>query len=188
MGVNGPLKEIETCGGECPNTHALDCKIGEWSKWSSCSMSCGGGQSSRHRIIMQEPRFGGKSCDSSELVAVKACNEQDCFQHQYCTWAPWASWSSCSASCGNGVTKRSREMGATSFVPPVMMLNDATVGLNIEYPSEHFFSIFGMVSMCALAVAGVYRTQRFVRRRAAAHPYDEVDMGLELLPPNYEQE
>jgi len=182
-GCGGDLKEVSECATNSCHA-AIDCKFGDWSECSSCSMSCGGGESSRHRVIEQEPHLGGKSCDSSDLIAVQACNTQDCFQHQYCTWSPWLSWTTCTASCGAGIIKRSREMGATSNKPPVMLneLNMPVIPTMQETATERFFAVFGMFSMVLLSLTALYKTSRSVgRQRATTECYDQVEMGTSLL-------
>ena len=52
----------------------------EWSKWSSCSVTCGGGTIKRQRNCTNpSPQFGGKDCSGSgpELVT-QQCNPQKC--------------------------------------------------------------------------------------------------------------
>ena len=41
---------------------ALNCKVGAWTPWSSCSNDCGVGVMKRKRYIIQIPRNGGKAC------------------------------------------------------------------------------------------------------------------------------
>ena len=52
----------------------------EWSKWSSCSVTCGGGTIKRQRNCTNpSPQFGGKDCSGSgpELLT-QQCNPQKC--------------------------------------------------------------------------------------------------------------
>ena len=52
----------------------------EWTTWSECSVSCGGGQRTRSRECNKpEPQHGGKNCES--LGAAKEtedCNKTPC--------------------------------------------------------------------------------------------------------------
>uniref|UniRef100_A0A6A7FVQ0 Spondin-2 n=1 Tax=Hirondellea gigas TaxID=1518452 RepID=A0A6A7FVQ0_9CRUS len=41
---------------------AVDCTVGEWTIWSSCSKTCGIGEQVRKREVTQQPRRGGLKC------------------------------------------------------------------------------------------------------------------------------
>ncbi|XP_041417069.1 A disintegrin and metalloproteinase with thrombospondin motifs 18 [Xenopus laevis] len=77
------------------------------SDWSSCSVSCGGGQQTRQIQCVQkstmqtEMLVGHSQCPVITPSQVQACNIQDCP-------AEWSSgpWSQCSRSCGKGLKKR----------------------------------------------------------------------------------
>jgi len=58
----GESREVKPCGGDACGH---DCKYGDWTDWSGCTESCGGGQKYRHRDITFEPNkkdMGGKPC------------------------------------------------------------------------------------------------------------------------------
>ncbi|TKS88049.1 SCO-spondin Precursor [Collichthys lucidus] len=68
-------KQTESCNvPPCP----AGCLLSEWSPWSECSATCGGGLSVRNKTVLKEP----------EPVD--------------CEWSSWSQWSPCSASCGTG--------------------------------------------------------------------------------------
>ena len=48
----------------------------EWTTWSECSLTCGGGERRRSRSCIP-PLHGGKDCDGPSMN-VEACNEQPC--------------------------------------------------------------------------------------------------------------
>ncbi|XP_072517288.1 thrombospondin type-1 domain-containing protein 7B [Salminus brasiliensis] len=50
--------EEELCLVPCP----LDCRLSEWSTWSSCSASCGGGVKVRSQWLREKPFNGGRPC------------------------------------------------------------------------------------------------------------------------------
>lgn len=51
-----PMTENRGCQTSiCP----IDCVIGSWTEWTSCSRTCGGGTQTRTRQIVSEPQFGG---------------------------------------------------------------------------------------------------------------------------------
>eukprot|EP00095_Tigriopus_kingsejongensis_P008230 snap_masked-scaffold591_size129331-processed-gene-0.4 protein:Tk08230 transcript:snap_masked-scaffold591_size129331-processed-gene-0.4-mRNA-1 annotation:"SCO-spondin" len=96
---NARLTEMETCNTQlCP-------LFNEWSEWSPCSATCGGGGQERERNCY-DPNFRLK-CDGEprqSRFVVRACNVDPCP-----SWTQWSAWSQCSASCGGGQNARSRE-------------------------------------------------------------------------------
>jgi len=60
----------------------------EWSSWSTCSATCGGGTMEKSR---------------GEEVKTIPCNEQACPE-----WSQWSDYGACSTTCGEGVEKRYR--------------------------------------------------------------------------------
>ena len=90
------------------NAHACptDCVVGAWGSWSSCSLTCGGGEEKRHRSVQVEVAYGGKACDALEDTA--ACKQQACPVD--CVATAWTAWSECSHSCGQGTETRSRRV------------------------------------------------------------------------------
>ncbi|MGE0453213.1 MAG: thrombospondin type-1 domain-containing protein [Vicinamibacteria bacterium] len=69
------LIETAACSnGPCP----VDCQLSEWSAWSACSASCGGGVQSRTRPILVPPSNGGLACGPT--LETQACNTQACPQ------------------------------------------------------------------------------------------------------------
>ncbi|XP_053349644.1 SCO-spondin [Clarias gariepinus] len=57
----------------CP----ADCVLSEWSSWSECSASCGGGLSMRRKTILQKSEPGGAAC-STPTEQHTACNTNSC--------------------------------------------------------------------------------------------------------------
>lgn len=102
------LKVIEACNDDdddpasqaCGEPLPQDCQLSEWSEWSKCSLSCGGGQKERRREVQREPAKGGKACDNS-LSVTAPCNTQLCQPAVCldCQWGAWSDWGDCSR-CG----------------------------------------------------------------------------------------
>ncbi|KAJ1608198.1 TRAP-C2 extracellular protein [Cryptosporidium canis] len=69
------LKDFEPCNEfQCIATR--DCEVGQWSVWSPCSASCGGGVKRRQREV-QVPATGGGRCEF-ELSQKVGCNGFRC--------------------------------------------------------------------------------------------------------------
>ncbi|KAK6590073.1 extracellular with 3 TSP1 domains and an EGF domain [Cryptosporidium xiaoi] len=71
-----PEMDIETCNEQsCP----IDCKLSDWTTWSTCSSTCGPGNKIRYRIVFLESDLGGVQCPSEEERTERvSCNNQDC--------------------------------------------------------------------------------------------------------------
>merc|ERR1719362_2655676 len=83
-----PLYNKEPCNeDDCP----VDCVLGDWGGWSSCSADCGGGVMQRERPINVEGVIPGDiSCVSSELMQ---CHVVSCDVD--CVLTEWSEWSVC---------------------------------------------------------------------------------------------
>ncbi|XP_027005082.2 SCO-spondin isoform X2 [Tachysurus fulvidraco] len=70
----GETIQSEICNlSACP----ADCVLSEWSSWSECSVSCGGGVSVRRKTILQRSEPGGASC-LTPIEQHTACNTNSC--------------------------------------------------------------------------------------------------------------
>ena len=100
-GCFGDSEETMVCGmGACPDW-------GEWSDWTVCSKSCGGGQTSRYRncLLQDYTKLGDNSLGCvGETDQVLDCNTKVCP-----IWTDWGVWTECSATCGGGSQVRSRD-------------------------------------------------------------------------------
>lgn len=101
------LIETEGCNRmPCPTSS--NCKVGDWSGWSSCSATCGPGYKSRFRDIVQRRLNCGLGCRGN-LTEVTTCQEQPCGCID-CVWGDWHDWSECTKLCNGGQRYRFRNI------------------------------------------------------------------------------
>jgi len=55
---------------------SVDCKVEDWSSWTKCSATCGGGTKTRGRGVVQEAGNGGVPCPA--LGEEESCNTDQC--------------------------------------------------------------------------------------------------------------
>ncbi|XP_068740870.1 A disintegrin and metalloproteinase with thrombospondin motifs adt-1-like isoform X2 [Montipora capricornis] len=96
--------------GQCPgsdeetrNCNTQSCPVinggwGQWSNWSSCSVSCGPGTRIRTRRCDSPPPGPGGRCIGLPLEN-KACDDGSCPGN---CWSDWSDWSQCTKVCGCG--------------------------------------------------------------------------------------
>jgi hypothetical protein len=95
-GTCGDLVESLDCGLDaCP----VDCRLGAWSDWTDCTLSCGKGTHKRTRLVMESPSSDGVQCTATEQTA--ECNVNDCPID--CEQNAWGDPTTCNARVVNGV-------------------------------------------------------------------------------------
>jgi hypothetical protein len=103
-GISCPeLRDTRVCNTDvCP----VDCVVSDWSNWSNCSVSCGGGTQERTRSIITMPKGNGIACPI--LKDTRACNTDVCPVN--CVVGEWSNWGTCTKSCGGGLQERTRSI------------------------------------------------------------------------------
>ena len=97
---NGPSQETRSCTrGPCRGK-------GEWSPWSSCSVTCSWGTRMRMRTCKDsQAKNPRQPCFGAE-ISTEMCYLGFCPVHG--DWSVWSSWSTCNASCSGGIRTRFR--------------------------------------------------------------------------------
>ena len=82
---------------KCP----VNC-VGKWSKWSSCSLKCGGGTRTRRYHIEKGNNVGGDDCPFGDGEA----QEEECNANPCPCVGGWGPWSACDGDCDTSVKVR----------------------------------------------------------------------------------
>ena len=56
----------------------VNCAWGEWSAYTGCTKTCGGGKQYRYRTILTHGENGGTACVGTENVEDQDCNTPTC--------------------------------------------------------------------------------------------------------------
>lgn len=88
----------------CP----VDGNYGNWSMFTSCSRSCGGGNQTRQRECNNPTPVGdGRNCSYlGPSVETRLCNINECPIHG--GYTSWSTFGNCTKTCGGGVNIRTR--------------------------------------------------------------------------------
>lgn len=106
---NGALKQVSQClvttasgiAAIAP-TAPLPCAFSDWTPFSNCSVSCGGGHQSRTRRVTHQYKCQGP------VNETRACNTQLCHAPVDCAWHDWSEWGRCDVC--SGVRHRNRQL------------------------------------------------------------------------------
>ncbi|XP_063430248.1 uncharacterized protein LOC134712536 [Mytilus trossulus] len=101
----GSDSDSQTCTlSMCP----IDGNYTDWSSWSVCTVSCGGGTQDRTRSCTNPvQQYGGNDCSQiGSDYEQEACNTQVCIIDG--AWSQWGNFGQCSVTCGGGQYTRSR--------------------------------------------------------------------------------
>lgn len=155
--------ETQVCN---TNPCAVDCKVTEWSQWSECSATCGGGKQSRLRKVAVGSRYGGAACPS--LEETKDCNQTPCPVD--CIMGQWMAWGACSKECGKGVQSRTRTVTRqAAFGGVACGASFETKECNTqECPVDCVMAPWGIWSECDKTCGGGFTSRTRVVQRPAA--------------------
>ena len=70
------LTQTVPCNTQSCPAPRVECKVSDWSAWSKCSKTCGGGVKTQTRWIITHPSGGAPPCPA--LSQTIACNTQKC--------------------------------------------------------------------------------------------------------------
>jgi len=175
IGCNLPLMETRVCSGSGCTT-GTDCVWADWAVWSTCSLTCGGGEQIRNREIAVMPKKGGKPCDPIPKEEMIACNAHRCAIGG-CTdgkWGMWAMWGACSKSCDGGVAFRSRLVAIEAnwcgnpAVGPDRDFRQCSQGVSCG-DVDCKFSRWSAWSACTQACSGIKRRSRVIEQQVQAN-------------------
>ncbi|XP_065928295.1 properdin isoform X2 [Magallana gigas] len=145
---------------QCP----VDGYFTDWSKWSTCSQTCGTGLMTRSRACAP-PLYGGAPC-SQNNQETQRCYLTHCPVDGYFTG--WSKWSTCSQTCGTGLMTRSRACAPPLYGgAPCSQNNQETQHCYLTHcPVDGYFTGWSKWSTCSQTCG----TGLMTRSRACAPP------------------
>jgi len=183
----GPIRETKQCVPTCPHQ---DCKWADWSGWSACSCSCGGGLKSRDRGIAMNVVGAGATCEVSDMSEIAPCNTQSCLACVDAVWEDWSPWETCSSSCDGGVTWRDRGVASKNSPcgKPAIGLSRVTktcnVGKTCSPDQDCEFADWGEWGACSCSCDGIQERTRRIGVAAAGDGTSCTGPTSEIAPCN----
>ncbi|XP_052781602.1 SCO-spondin-like isoform X2 [Mya arenaria] len=167
--TTGKSKETVDCN---TNQCAVDGTPGQWTEWTSCTVSCGGGTQTRTRnCTYPENSVHGEECKDS-LSENRNCNSDVCRVDG--VWSLWSAWGACSVTCADGTQLRTR---SCTFPPDAAKGKDcggngnATQTCNLGgCPVDGFWGAWESWSACSVTCGNGQQT----RDRNCTFPPDAV--------------
>jgi len=143
-----------------------DCRLTIWSEWSGCSTTYGKGSRTRERMVDTLATNKGHGCEGP-LVDVEPCSTSMEDVSIGCQWGSWIGWSQCTASCGGGHMRRSREVAvqpANGGTPcePADMIEVAPCGTQAcdEECTDGLWSEWMEWTSCSATCSSGYKSRR----------------------------
>ena len=85
---------------------AQSCRVSSWSRWSSCSRTCGSSGTQKRTRHKTRNEYCGGSCHYS-FSETRACNRRCC--PVSCSVSSWSRWSTC-VGCGSSTQRSFRRI------------------------------------------------------------------------------
>eukprot|EP00929_Paragymnodinium_shiwhaense_P064340 TRINITY_DN3221_c0_g1_i3.p1 TRINITY_DN3221_c0_g1~~TRINITY_DN3221_c0_g1_i3.p1 ORF type:complete len:1556 (+),score=355.20 TRINITY_DN3221_c0_g1_i3:87-4754(+) len=171
-GCAAQLSQMRPCDGLTSCIHIKDCVWGDWTPPSTCSLTCGGGQTVRTRQIVQTPSVGGKPCVAEDRESIAPCNTQACEKivSGDGRWGDWTKWSPCSATCKSGTRFRTRKIAepakgdGTPAYGEDNQLEFCNTDVVCQVPVDCVFAAWNDWSACSASCTGVKRRSRGIKQ------------------------
>ena len=147
----GNATEVQNCvlRRRCP----IHGGFTEWTKFSTCTRSCGVGIKNRTRYCTNPiPRHGGKDCIGNS-IEIKVCNVDPCPVHG--NYSPWSKFSPCTRTCANGTKTRTRDCNNPapklngkdcSLLGPAIEIRNCNI---FPCPIDGNYSLWSNFSVCS---------------------------------------
>jgi len=105
----GAKVETQSCQPLC-TAAPIHCEFTDWSEWTSCTVTCNGGEIKRSRAIKKNAKhIGGKPCEGF-IEEIRPCATESCDDAIDCQLTDWDEWTTCTVSCGGGQQFRDRRV------------------------------------------------------------------------------
>jgi hypothetical protein len=187
----GPLKQMAPCNNAstvagCPQHQKpppVDCKVGAWSNFTVCSRTCGGGQMTRERQIIEPARNGG-SCETS-LTETAACASgiaHLCVNPPIdCQWNDWGEWGLCDKCSGQRHRHRSINASAAWGGKPCLLTSTSEITKCTRHCTANSLCVWAdwepwtaCSRTCGNGTRERLRSLKLIPKPIGSNPYDVV--------------
>jgi hypothetical protein len=172
------LVQKDVCNDfSCPK----DCIATDFSAYSTCSKTCGGGKHSRTREITQVNSHGGQPC----VFGLVKSQTKDCETFKCpidCAESTWSGFGSCSEQCGGGIQKSARSVVTQAAHGGAACRKLTSYKTCNTHPCPidcaHSWKAWGE---CSKSCGGGIQTRTFDVDVAAAHGGDECPTEMDRV-------
>eukprot|EP00931_Biecheleriopsis_adriatica_P102975 TRINITY_DN77871_c0_g1_i1.p1 TRINITY_DN77871_c0_g1~~TRINITY_DN77871_c0_g1_i1.p1 ORF type:complete len:1268 (+),score=214.15 TRINITY_DN77871_c0_g1_i1:67-3870(+) len=172
---------LSPCVATTTRSHEdVDCEFGLWAEWMECPVTCGAGQSTRHRQILQESNGLGKPCEGI-LLETKQCSKQSCPAFPVdCVFDDWRKWGDCTIRGFHSRTRQILRVSDHGGVP-------CAGSLEVEEPCAYercTFSDWSEWTECSTTCGvGQKRRKRQLLHNSAKGCKGDVDITMGCMRP-----